>query len=241
MNSNNNKSKIERLIDSFNYAINGIVASIKSERNMKIHYFIALFVLILSLFFNFTRLEFLALFFSITLVLTLELINTSIEYVVDLITDEYHKYAELAKDIAAGAVLLSALNALVVGYLLFFDRITNLTDKVLFKIKKSPIHMTFIALTLVILFTIGLKAKFYRGHGTHFQGGVVSGHSAVAFTMATIITFITENVLVITLSFGLAFLVGESRIEGNIHTPAEVILGSILGIIVGILVFQLVS
>lgn len=235
------KTGIQGLIKSFNDAINGIVASIKAERNMKIHYFMAIIVIIASLFFNFSRTEFLILLLSISLVLVLELMNTAIEETIDMITEDYHPKAKIAKDVAAGAVLIAAVNSLMVGYLLFFDRLNNLAEITLLKIKRSPIHLTLIALMLVVLFTIGLKARYHRGRGTHLQGGTVSGHSAISFVMATIIAFLSENILVVTLSLGLAILVGESRIEGKIHTPVEVVLGAILGIVVGILVFQLLN
>jgi|SRR5699024_2416500 len=229
------------IIDSFNYAVSGIMASIKSERNMRIHYTVAILVIIISLFFDFTRAEFLILLLSISLVLTLELINTAIESTIDMITKEYHPLAKVAKDISAGAVLISAGNALIVGYLLFFDRINDLTGMVAFKIKASPIYLTFIALFLVVLLTIGLKVLFYRERGTHFQGGTVSGHSSVAFCMATIIALLVEHALVVTLSYGLAILVAESRVEGKIHTTIEVILGGLLGLTVGILLFQVIG
>src|SRR5690554_939370 len=229
------------IIDSFNYAVSGIILSLKTERNMLIHYIIAILVLGLSLFFDFTRVEFLLLLFAISLVLTLEMINTAIEKTVDMVTKEYHHYARIAKDISAGAVLIASVNALIVGYLLFFDRLSAFSEGMIFKIKKSPVHLTFIALLLVVLLTIGLKAKYYRGRGTHFQGGTVSGHSAVAFCVAAIISFLVENILVISLAFGLALLVAESRVEGKIHTLIEVVLGGVLGIIVAILAFQIIG
>ncbi|WP_025641479.1 diacylglycerol kinase [Schnuerera ultunensis] len=233
--------KSRSLIESFNYAVSGIIYTLKTEKNMRIHFIIATIVIILSLFFDFTRLELLILFFSIALVLIAEMINTAIERTVDLITEDYHPLARLAKDIAAGGVLIAALNSLIVGYLLFFDRLNPLTNLVLFKIKNSPIHLTFVALALVVLLTIALKTKYYKGRGTPFQGGTVSGHAAVSFCIATIIAFIANNMLVSTLSYLMAILVGESRIEGRIHSLMEVILGGLLGIIVGILVFQIIG
>lgn len=227
------------IIDSFNYAVSGIMVSIKTERNMLVHYIVAIAVIVLSMFFNFTRAEFLILLFSITLVLVMELINTAIENTVDMITKEYHPLARIVKDIAAGAVLISAINAMIVAYLLFFDRLNDFTEVIIFKIKASPIHLTFVALILVTLLTIGLKVRFYRGRGTHFQGGTVSGHAAIAFCMATIIAFLVEHVLIVTLSYGLAALVAESRVEGKIHTSLEVVLGALLGVAVGIVAFQI--
>lgn len=229
------------IIDSFNYAVSGIILSIKTERNMLIHYVVAILVLFASLFFDFSRIEFLILLFATTLVIVLELINTAIEKTVDMITKEYHPLARLVKDISAGAVLIAAINAFLVGYLLFFDRLTLLSEVVIIKIRNSSVHLTFVSLILVVLLTIGIKAKFYRGRGTHFQGGFVSGHSAVSFCVATIVAFLSENILVITMTFALALLVGESRIEGRIHSFSEVILGGILGIIVGILIFQIIG
>lgn len=233
--------KENQIIKSFNNAVSGIIVAIKTEKNMKIHYIIAIFVILLSLFFDFSRTEFLLLLYSVSLVVVSEMLNTAIERVVDLITGEFHPLARLVKDVAAGAVLIAAINSIIVGYLLFFDRINLLTELVIFKIKRSSIHLTFVALIIVILITIGLKARYHRGRGTHFQGGVVSGHSAVAFCIATVIVCLAENMIITTLALGLAVLVGESRVEGKIHSVYEVILGAILGIIVGILVFRIIG
>lgn len=229
------------LIDSFNYAVNGIISALKTERNMRIHYLIAIIVIILSLFFDFSRTELLILIFAISLVIVAELFNTAIEKVVDLITDKYHPLAKLAKDISAGAVLIAAINSIVVGYLLFFDKLSYYTDFLLVKISNSSTHLTFVALIVVVLLTVGFKALFYKGRGTHFQGGVVSGHSSVAFCIATIVSLLAKNMLVTTLTFALAILVGESRIEGKIHTFIEVFFGAILGILVGIVIFKYIG
>lgn len=233
--------KIKNLIDSFNYAVTGILMAMKTEKNLRFHYLTSIAVIIFSLFFDFSRLEFMILLFAVTLVIVTEMINTAIEKTIDMITKKYHPLAKIAKDISAGAVLISAINALVVGYLLFFDRLNPITNYVLFKIRSNEIHLTFVALLLVTLLTIGFKAIFYKGRGTHFQGGTVSGHSAISFCIATIISFLANHMLVTTLAYGLAILVGESRIEGRIHTLIEVVYGGILGTLVGILIFQIIG
>lgn len=237
--NNKDKSKIARIIKSFNYAVEGIIYTLKQERNMKIHFFIAFVVLLLSLFFNFSRIEFLMLFFTISLVMVTEMLNTAVEKVIDLYTDEYHPLAKISKDVAAGAVLIASINAIIVAYLLFFDRVNPIASMLINKIKNSPIHLTFISLLLVIILTIYFKTKSYTG--TPFLGGIVSGHAAVGFTIATVITFLTEDVLVTTLSYLIALLVAESRVELKIHSIKEVILGGILGTFITILVFQIIG
>lgn len=229
------------IISSFNYAVSGIITALQTEKHMRIHYGIALIVIIASLFFDFSKTEFLILLFAISLVIVAEMINTALERVVDMITSDYHPLARLVKDVAAGGVLIASMNAIVVGYLLFFDRLNNTADLLIFKIGRSPIYLTFVALLVVVLLVIGLKAKFYRGRGTHFQGGTVSGHAAISFCIATIVAFLAKHILVTTLTFCLAILVGESRIEGKIHTTIEVVLGAMVGILVGILIFQFIG
>lgn len=233
--------KSRSLIESFNYAVSGIICSLKTEKNMRIHFIIAFIVLITSLFFDLTKVELLMLSVSIAFVLMAEMINTAIERVVDLATKEFHPLAQLSKDIASGGVLIAAINSIVVGYLIFFDRLNPVTNMVLFRIQKLPIYLTFIALALVVLLTIVLKTRYHKGKGTPFQGGTVSGHAAVSFCIATIIAFIANNMLVSTLSYFMAFLVGESRIEGKIHSIWEVVIGAFLGIIIGVIVFKIIG
>ena len=114
--------KSRNVIESFKYAISGIIYAFKTQRNLKIHFAAATGVLLLSPFFNFSRAELLLLFFTVTLVIVCELFNTAIEIVVDMVAHTYHPLAKLAKDVAAGAVLVSAINALVVAYILFISR-----------------------------------------------------------------------------------------------------------------------
>lgn len=233
--------KTKSFINSFNNAVNGIIFSIKYERNMRFHILAAIVVLIASLLFNFTKIEMILLTITIALVLIAELVNTAIEQAVDLAcNNQYHEIAKASKDIAAGAVLVSAINSLFVAYLIFYDRMIILSESVFVKIQKSPSHLAFISIALVLILTIILKGILYKGKGTHFQGGTVSGHSALAFCAATIAAFIAQDVLVIIILYGLAVLVAESRVEGEIHSISEVIFGALTGIIVAVLVFKVI-
>lgn len=228
--------RVRKLIDSFNFAFEGIIYAFKTQRNMKIHFIVAIIILSFSLFFDLSRLEILILILTISMVIITEMINTSIEMTIDLITDKYHIFAKIAKNVAAGAVLISAINSIIVAYLIFFSKINPYTQIVLHRVRQSPTHITFIILLVVIFTTIALKAYFRRG--TALQGGMPSGHAAVAFALATAMTFISENMFIATMSLLMALLVCQSRIEGKIHSLYEVIAGAIIGGLISIIFFQ---
>ncbi|MCT4605272.1 MAG: diacylglycerol kinase [Marinisporobacter sp.] len=230
--------QVRKLIDSFNYAIDGIIYTLKTQRNMRIHFTMAVMVLFSSLFFDLSKLEMLVLFFTISLVIVAEMINTSIEATIDLITKEYHELAKIAKNVAAGAVFIAALNSIVVAYIIFFDKFNRVTELVIHKVRKIPIHITFSSLVIVSLVVISIKA--YVGKGTPLRGGMPSGHTALAFSALTSIAFISENTLIISLCFFLTILVAQSRIEAGIHDIFQVIVGAILGIFITVFIFQII-
>jgi diacylglycerol kinase (ATP) len=205
---------------------------------MKIHFAIAIAVLFFSLFLDLTRLEFVAILFAISLVLITEMINTAIETTIDIFLKNYNPMAKIAKDVAAGGVLIASVNAVLVAYLLFFDRVNPWTKIVLTKIRESPIHTTVISILIVIFLTMIMKVYFKKG--TPMRGGMPSAHSAIAFSVATAITFMTANAFVATLGFLLALMVAESRIEGKIHTFWQVFVGALLGILLTVLIFQII-
>ena len=170
-------------------------------------------------------------------VIITEVINTAIEEVVNLCTDKYHEVAKIAKDVAAGGVLIATLNSVVVGYILFYDKLTEISQSLLYTIRKSEIHVTLICIVLVLIAVVVVKAL--TATGTPLKGGMPSGHSALAFAMATAITFMMERVVTSTLAYLMAALVALCRIEGQIHTFWETVAGALLGTLIGILVFQI--
>lgn len=107
------------LRESFAYAIRGIMTAIVSGRNMKIHIVAALLVVMTGWWLGINRLEWVVVTICIFLVLIAETFNTAIEKSVDLVTREYHPLAKHAKNLAAGAVLLAAINAVIIGLLIF--------------------------------------------------------------------------------------------------------------------------
>jgi diacylglycerol kinase (ATP) len=229
--------KKRTLVESFNNAIDGIIYVLKTQRNMRIHFLVGFVVLLLSLLFKLSKLEFLAIFFSIALVLIAELLNTSIEVTIDLTTDDHHKLARIAKDVAAAAVLVAAINAVFIGYLIFFNRLGEVNYFVLQKLKRSPPYVTGIALALTSLFVVSAKA--WGGAKSYLRGGWPSGHAALAGALFTALALLSRDFLISSLALALALLVFESRIEGKVHTWFEVLSGALLGILICAFIFQI--
>lgn len=114
------------LLKSFGYAMSGIIRVIKEERNIKIHICAAVIVFALASYFQFSRNDWLVLLLIITIVISLELVNSAVEAVVDLVSPDFHPLAKKAKDVAAGAVLVAAIVSVIIGFLLFFPYFTIL-------------------------------------------------------------------------------------------------------------------
>lgn len=229
--------KVRKLMDSFNYAIEGIIYAVRSQRNMKIHMVAALLILTACFFYDLSKIELLIITITITMVIVAEMINTAIEFAIDATTNYYHPLAKLAKNVAAGAVLVTAINAVFVGYIVFGDRLMPFTFVVIKKIKNSDPYMIFIVLVIVSIATIVVKAIF--GEGTPLKGGMPSGHSAIAFSIATTIALFTEEPFVILLSYLLAFIVAQSRVDSKIHSILEVLVGGLFGSLLTILIFKI--
>ena len=222
---------------SFNYAIEGIVYTLRTQRNMRIHVAAAVITLCAALLLGVDRLGLAAIVFAISLVFVTELVNTAIEAAVDVATDRYDPLAKVAKDVSAGAVLVSAMNALVVAYLVLLEPLKRLAQEGFSWVKMAPTALTVIAMGLVLLAVLVLKSMSHEG--TYMQGGWPSGHTAVAFGAATAIGYATGSATVLVLALAVAALVAQSRVEGEIHTIPQVILGALLGVVIVTLVFQL--
>ncbi len=110
-------------IKTFQYALSGIKWVLLHEKNFKVHLSAAFFAVILGFLLKITAMEWSLLSFAIFLVLSLEMFNTSLEKAIDLITGKQHPLAKIAKDAAAGAVFLAAVNAVIIGIVIFAKKI----------------------------------------------------------------------------------------------------------------------
>ena len=167
------------ILDSFNYAFEGLVHVLRTQRNMRVHFVAAAVVLVAALVVGVSKIELIALLVVIAFVLVAEMINTAVEASIDVATTEFDPMAKLAKDIAAGAVLLATLNAVAVGYLVFSGRVASRSARLLERVREAPAELTIGALAVTVILVISLKA--WTGRGTPLRGGLPSGHAAVAF------------------------------------------------------------
>lgn len=229
--------KPKNWFESLNCAIEGILYAAKTQRHMKVHFISALFVLFLSLMLDISKIEFVILAVSITLVLFAEMVNTAIEVTIDLVHEEFHPLAKIIKDVAAGGVLISSVGAVVMGYLVLADPILAYTGFTVEYVKKLPSHIALIALLTVVIAVVLLKS--HVGRGTPLHGGMPSGHAAVSFSIWTSLCMLTDNSLVVLLSLMLAVMVSHSRLALGIHTKSEVAIGALLGFIITLLLFKL--
>lgn len=230
-----NKNKIN--LESFNNAINGIIYALKTEIKMKFHLIFAISILLFSMIVDISKIEIIIIIIMITLVISLELINTAIENTVDYISPEYSLQAKIIKDISAGAVLISALSSLAVAYLIFYDRIIlflyfNLDN--FFKLFGRIGHVSVIIIFSVTILVIALKTYFNKGSA--LEGGMPSGHSAISFSILAIVFFLSRDIKLYILSTILAILVAQSRVKTKVHTVLEVVMGGILGFVVSTII-----
>ncbi len=228
--------RAKSLLWSFNYAIAGIVFAIRTQRNMRLHAAAAAVVLVSAVVLGVARWEMVALLFAITFVFVSELVNTAIEGAVDVATVQFDPMAKVSKDVAAGAVLVASLNAVAVGYLVFFERAARMAERGFSLARQTPLHLTVIAISLSALAVLVVKA--FNKEGSFLRGGWPSGHTALAVSGATALGYVTGSAKALVLAMFIAALVAQSRVETDTHTIPQVVFGALLGFLITTAVFQ---
>jgi diacylglycerol kinase (ATP) len=164
------ESEIRGLIKSFSFALRGLKYCIKNERNIRVHIVVAIFVLTFSFIFELNRSEYAILVISIFFVITTELINTSIETIVNLETSCYDNLARFSKDIAAGAVFVSSICSIIVGLLLFLK--PEKLSRVMQMIFTTPTLFSLFGAIIIlgsIFIIMGTKNKFKKLKLNNFE------------------------------------------------------------------------
>jgi len=233
---------VPSIIDSFNYALEGIMHVLRTQRNLGIHFAIAIAVIAAAAALGVDRLELTVLLLAIAFVLVAEMVNSAIEGAIDVSTTSFDPNAKLAKDVAAGAVLIASVTAIAVGYLIFAHAAAHRTARFLDRVRDAPAEITLAALILVSLIVIATKA--WTGRGTPLRGGLPSGHAALAFAgwmAATYVITDRHRFLISSITFIMALLVAQTRVESGVHSALEVLYGGALGALVTLVVFQVLS
>jgi len=198
---------------------------------MQFHFLMLVLVLLSGLLFGLDTRDMLLLLFCISLVIATEMVNTAVEAMVDMVTSQYHPLAKLAKDVAAGAVLVASANATIAGVLIFFgsDPLRNIRGRAH---DYHPDVMIMLVVGIVVLVFTVLMSKLMTGRSNQglWHGGVVSGHSAIGFFLATTIIFVAPNITVAILALLMALIIAQSRVEAGVHSIQEVVLGAAVAI-----------
>jgi diacylglycerol kinase (ATP) len=225
----------KKFIESTNNAIEGIIHTAKTQRHLRYHLYAAASILIITYILGIDRTDFLIISIAVILVLLSEMMNTAVEYVVDLLSPEYSEQARIAKDVAAGAVFITAFGAVVIGYIVLFPYLEKIFKVGIHVSKHSKEEIALISTILVLISIVVLKAYFGKGHP--LRGGLPSGHAAIAFSFWIAVTFITESFSASLFCFVLAVFIAHSRITTKAHDLFEVLIGGILGAGITLILF----
>jgi diacylglycerol kinase len=221
---------------SFRYAYEGIKYALATQRNMKFHFFAALVVLLMSLFFRLSKVDVLFLLLCVTLMIVTELINTAIEKTVDLAMPDIHPLAKIAKDTAAASVLVSAAFAAITGMIIFFEPIHQLVQQGRMTGGGSfSAGMVWIMLSLVILTVIIIETRFAE------KGRWVkpSLFTALSFAVATLITCLAKDTLVALLAYFSSTVLLAVLYDKRTRSLASMLLGAVLGSFISFLAYYL--
>lgn len=233
------RRRARNVAESFQFAGRGLVWALRSQRNLRIHFFLAILVLLLAAAVRLGRVQLAVLTLTVAMVLVAELFNTALEAATDLLSPEYDEVARIAKDVAAGAVLVGSVAAVGVGVLVFYEPLFALLGRGGRVTPRSAQYLALVGLGLTLLLT--WAGKTWLNRPVRLVGGMPSGHAAVAAALATAIYASSPSPGLTLLAVILAALVAESRLEAGLHTLWEVAAGAALGVGVMAAVFVLWS
>lgn len=229
------KRKNKSLKQALKNASAGILTASQTERNIRIQFILIIFALILGAIFKLTETEFVLVVISIFFVIFAEMINTAIEAVVDLYVDVFHSKAKVAKDVAAGAVVIASLNSIIVAYFVFFQKIATFGLKTLVKFSSQNPTVFFISLMIFAIITvIAIKTISSKILKDKF---IPSGQMIVGSAIFMAIWSQTQNKIIITSALILLMLLALNRIGKSKRSVLETTVGAMIGIALAIAVY----
>jgi diacylglycerol kinase len=215
---------------SLRHAYEGIQYALSTQANMKFHFMAAFVVLLAALVVRLSRSDILFLLLAITLMIVTELINTAMEKAVDLAMPERHPLAKIAKDVAAASVLVSAVFAVIVGMIVFYEPIDGLVQSARAQAALSP-GTVWISLALVLLSVIVIATRFQK-RGRQLRPSLFA---AVAFAAATLIALAARPTWAGLLAFFLAVLNAVILHDKTTRSLGALVLGALTGLGVALL------
>lgn len=239
---------VRRFADSFQHALEGVLDAYRSQRHMRVHFAAMAINAVLALVYKLSAVETALLIVVITMVVVAEMTNTVIEATLNMIAETYHPIARFVKDVAAGAVLVTAVSACLVGVCVYFhpERIARLRQVwVTGDYVDDSAMLRALAMSVLLLLVVVTAMKVGKPRGSVLRGGVVSGQTAFSFCFATSLFFFVRDTrfayLAVTLAVLIAGMAAYSRLQDHTHRIRTVFYGMVLGIAIPLLVFGLLA
>jgi diacylglycerol kinase (ATP) len=206
---------------------------------MRYHFYVAIIVLIVSFSIGINWSEVVILITLSIIVLSVEMLNSALETITDILFKDYDERAKRIKDMAAGSVLITAMGAAVIGFVILYEPVKNFFYSGLIIAKHAKSDVAIVSLIVVLILVV--LTKSFSGKGEPLRGGMPSGHAAVSFSMWVAVTMISESFLPSLLVLFMALIIAQSRVSTGAHKPLEVIIGALLGTTVTFTLFKLFS
>jgi diacylglycerol kinase (ATP) len=219
-----------------NNAIDGILQAAQTQRHLKFHLLAAFSVLLFCFAMGVDKYDFAIIALITIVVIVAEMFNSALEAVVDLATQEFATLARTAKDISAGAVLISAFGALVIGFLILGPHIARVWQGRYRVPRHTAGNIAVLAVIMIMLAVILIKVHLGSNHP--LRGGFPSGHTALAFSLWISLIQVTASPWLIGLGLLGAVLIAASRLRLKIHTFRDVAYGALLGSAITLILFK---
>jgi diacylglycerol kinase (ATP) len=232
-------SIFSRWFAAANNASEGILQAARTQRHLQFHLLASFSVLLCCFIIGLDKFEFAIIALITIVVIVAEMFNSALEAAVDLATQEFKPLARTAKDISAGAVLISAIGALVIAYLILGPRLVNIWRGFYRVPRHAPGNIALLALIMIMLIVILIKSRFGSGHP--LRGGFPSGHSAAVFSLWISLIHLTVNPWIVGPGLLVAVLLAASRWRLKIHTFRDVFFGALLGSAITLILFKVFS
>ena len=227
----------KNFFESLSCAFEGVLYAFKTQNHVRVHYGVAIFVVVLSQLLDLDYIEFMLFVLSILILLAAEMLNTAIEDLSNLVERRYNERIKRVKDVSAGGVLISSLGVVIMGYMVISKYLTEPFSFAIGKVKTD--YGMIVAVTLLLVMIAVVFVKSLSGGEKGLSKSLPSGHSALAFSMWTAVTFLTSNALVSVLTFLMALMVCHSRLLMGKHTITNFFTGALSGIGLTVLIFYL--